>query len=160
MLLHSQSLPLKEKGHVSYHLWGPVAPPHFIWLRCAAGRAAARNTRLHSCGRVLLRLPEAAVIQLLGWIGSALIVLSLTLRRQMPFRVVNLAAAGVLLMFNLAIGLWSMVFLNATILIVNYCQIRRLRQRSLARSGRWAPSGLPAPPTEGWYTRHRGVATH
>jgi inner membrane protein len=92
------------------------------------------------------------MIQLLGWIGSALIVLSLTLRRQLPFRLVNLISAGVLLVFNLAIGLWSMVLLNTTIMIVNLYQLRRMRRhhRTPRRTGR---TGLvQAPPAEGWFS--------
>jgi hypothetical protein len=62
----------------------------------------------------------------LGWVGSVLIVASLAQRRQMTFRLLNLASAVVLLAFNLAIGLWSMVALNVTILIVNAYQLYRL----------------------------------
>ena len=64
--------------------------------------------------------------QLLGWVGSALVVISLTQRRAVPFRLLNLASAAVLLAFNLFIGLWSMVALNVIILIVNSWQLRAI----------------------------------
>lgn len=67
------------------------------------------------------------MIQLLGWIGSALVVISLTLQRPVLFRLVNLISAAVLLVFNIAIGLFAMVFLNVVILIVNVWQLQRLR---------------------------------
>jgi hypothetical protein len=66
------------------------------------------------------------MIELLGWLGSALIVASLTRTRPVTFRLLNLASAIVLLVFNLAIGLWSMVVLNVTILVVNGWQLRLL----------------------------------
>jgi len=99
------------------------------------------------------------VIQLLGWIGSGLIVLSLTFRQQTPFRLLNLSAAGVLFVFNLAIGLWSMVVLNATILVVNLHQLRRLRRPSAAKELS-ARIGVSAPPTEGWYIGPVTLAAH
>ena len=85
------------------------------------------------------------MIDALGWFGSALIVASLMLRRQAPFRVLNLASAVVLLAFNLAIGLWSMVVLNVAILTVNAWHLGRLGRRTAALT--------PAPPQEGWFMR-------
>ena len=64
------------------------------------------------------------MIQSLGWAGSALIVGSLMLRRPVPFRIVNLASPVVLLVFDYAIGVWSMVVLNIAILLVNLWQLR------------------------------------
>jgi hypothetical protein len=92
------------------------------------------------------------MIQLLGWIGSALIVLSLTLRRQLPFRLVNLASAGVLLGFNLAIGLWSMVLLNATIIVVNLYQLHRMRRQHRAQHRTRHTGVVHAAPAEGWFS--------
>lgn len=66
------------------------------------------------------------MVHALGWLGSTLIVASLAQSRALPFRLLNLASAVVLLVFNLAIGLWSMVVLNSVILIVNSWQLRRL----------------------------------
>jgi hypothetical protein len=85
------------------------------------------------------------MIDALGWFGSALIVASLMLRRPAPFRVLNLASAVVLLVFDTAIGLWSMVALNVAILAVNGWQLGRLVRRT--------PALDPAPPPEGWFTR-------
>ena len=76
------------------------------------------------------------MIQALGWLGSGLIVASLVHNRPVPFRLLNLASAIVLLVFNLAIGLWSMVVLNAVILIVNLWHLRAL-------AGRRRPDSAP-----------------
>jgi hypothetical protein len=92
---------------------------------------------------------KGLMIQLLGWIGSALIVLSLTLRRQLPFRLVNLMSAGVLLVFNLAIGLWSMILLNTAIMIVNLYQLRRMHIRRGPHPETGRTGLVHAPPAEG-----------
>jgi hypothetical protein len=100
------------------------------------------------------------MIQLLGWIGSVLVVLSLTLRRQLPFRMVNLASAGVLFVFNFAIGLWSMVVLNTTIMIVNLYQLRRTRRPRPALRAPRHPGLVQAPPAEGWFSRETQLRRH
>jgi hypothetical protein len=87
------------------------------------------------------------MIQLLGWIGSALVVASLTLERPVAFRLLNLASAAVLLVFNIAIGLLAMVLLNVVILIVNFWQLQRLRPpliRQRQRAGTAAIHGARA----------------
>ena len=88
------------------------------------------------------------MIQALGWFGSALVVASLALRRPVPFRAVNLTSGVVVLAFNLAIGLWSMVVLNVAVLAINTWQLRKLMPRARVLD--------PAPPEEGWYVRRRG----
>jgi hypothetical protein len=72
--------------------------------------------------------------QTLGWFGSALIVASLVTRQPVRFRLLNLASAVVLLTFNLAIELWSMVALNVVILMVNVWQLRTLWRTARTRS--------------------------
>jgi hypothetical protein len=72
--------------------------------------------------------------QTLGWFGSALIVASLVTRQPIRFRLLNLASAVVLLAFNLAIELWSMVALNIVILAVNVWQLRTLWRAARARN--------------------------
>jgi hypothetical protein len=73
------------------------------------------------------------MIQTLGWFGSALIVASLVAKQPIPFRLLNLASAVVLLVFNLAIELWPMVVLNIVILTVNVWQLTSIR-RTRARN--------------------------
>jgi hypothetical protein len=48
---------------------------------------------------------------------------------------VNLISAAVLLVFNIAIGLVAMVFLNVVILIVNFWQLQRLRAAPMQQKG-------------------------
>ena len=111
-----------------------------------ANRAGGSGSRVHRS--------DQAMITALGWLGSALIVASLAMHRRIPFRLLNLISAIVLLAFNFAIGLWSMVALNAAVLVVNAWHLQKLfaatrRQTLLARKPRLSP----APPAEGWFTR-------
>lgn len=55
----------------------------------------------------------------LGWLGSALVILSLTQRRLRRLRQVNLAACVVLGVFNLMLGIESMIVLNAVLAGIN-----------------------------------------
>ena len=84
------------------------------------------------------------MIAALGWLGSALIVVSLMQRRAVPFRLLNQASALVLLVFNVAIGLWSMVALNVVILTVNTWQLVDLIGRPLASATAASESDLEA----------------
>lgn len=55
----------------------------------------------------------------LGWIGSALVVISLGQTDVRRLRQISLTAAFVLGVFNLAIGIPSMIALNAVLVAVN-----------------------------------------
>jgi hypothetical protein len=69
-------------------------------------------------------------VDLLGWGGSALLVFSLLQRRVLRFRVVNLVAGALLVVFNLVIEVWPMVALNAVTCAINVWFIAQLvRQR-------------------------------
>jgi hypothetical protein len=82
------------------------------------------------------------------------------LRRQLPFRLVNLASAGVLLVFNIAIGLVSMVVLNITIMIVNVYQLRRTRRHRQAPHQPRHKGLVQAPPAEGWFSTETRLPRH
>ena len=49
----------------------------------------------------------------LGWAGSALLIYSLLQARVLRFRVLNLVASLVLVLFNALLGIWPMVAMNA-----------------------------------------------
>ena len=51
----------------------------------------------------------------LGWAGSALLVFSLMQARVLRFRALNLVACVILLVFNLLLGIWPMVAMNAAL---------------------------------------------
>ncbi len=62
----------------------------------------------------------------LGWAGSAVLVLSLTLSGVLRFRALNLLASLVLTVFNALLGVWPMVAMNAAIVGINAWHLARL----------------------------------
>lgn len=65
-------------------------------------------------------------LDLIGWCGSALLVVSLLQARVLRFRVLNLLACVVLTGFNAALGIWPMVAMNVVLVAINLWHIRAL----------------------------------
>ena len=75
-------------------------------------------------------LLSGPALDALGWGGSALLVLSLLQARVLRFRVLNLVACLVLVVFNALIAVWPMVAMNVVLSAINVFFIHRLvRQR-------------------------------
>ncbi len=62
----------------------------------------------------------------LGWAGSALLVFSLAQARVLRFRVLNLMACLILVVFNWLLGIWPMVAMNVVLSAINLWFIRQL----------------------------------
>lgn len=58
-------------------------------------------------------------LDILGWGGSALLVFSLLQTRVLRFRILNLAACLILLVFNAIIAVWPMVGMNLVLAAIN-----------------------------------------
>jgi hypothetical protein len=65
-------------------------------------------------------------LDLIGWCGSALLVVSLMQARVLRFRVLNLVACIVLTGFNAALEIWPMVAMNIVLSVINLWHIRKL----------------------------------
>jgi hypothetical protein len=65
-------------------------------------------------------------LDILGWGGSALLVYSLLQSRVLRFRVLNLAACLILLVFNGMLGVWPMVGMNTVLAAINLWFIAKL----------------------------------
>ncbi len=65
-------------------------------------------------------------LDLFGWAGSALLILSLLQARVLRFRVLNLVAGLMLVAFNAMVGVWPMVAMNLATSAINVWFIRRL----------------------------------
>jgi hypothetical protein len=65
-------------------------------------------------------------LDLLGWAGSALLILSLLQARVLRFRVLNLVAGLMLVVFNALVGVWPMVAMNLATSAINVWFIGRL----------------------------------
>ena len=65
-------------------------------------------------------------LDVLGWAGSALLIYSLMQARVLRFRLLNLVACIVLVIFNGLLGIWPMVVMNIVLSGVNLWFIRKL----------------------------------
>lgn len=63
---------------------------------------------------------------IIGWGGSALVVVSLLQTRILRLRLLNFVGCIVLVAFNLVIGVWPMVGMNAVLAVINVVQLYRL----------------------------------
>ncbi|TCO46223.1 hypothetical protein EV646_107247 [Kribbella antiqua] len=66
------------------------------------------------------------VLSIVGWGGSALVVLSLLQTRILRLRVLNLVGCVILIGFNAAIAVWPMVGMNAVLAVINLIHLWRL----------------------------------
>jgi hypothetical protein len=67
-----------------------------------------------------------SLLDLIGWFGSALLVVSVMQARLLRFRVLNLLACVVLTGFNAALEIWPMVAMNVALTLINLWHIRKL----------------------------------
>jgi hypothetical protein len=65
-------------------------------------------------------------LDLFGWVGSALLIVSLLQARVLRFRLLNLVAGLMLVVFNALIAVWPMVAMNLATGAINVWFIRRL----------------------------------
>jgi hypothetical protein len=65
-------------------------------------------------------------LDLFGWAGSALLIVSLLQTRVLRFRLLNLCASVSLVVFNALVGVWPMVGMNLATTAINLVFITRL----------------------------------
>jgi hypothetical protein len=65
-------------------------------------------------------------LEVLGWAGSALLIYSLMQARVLRFRLLNLLACLILVIFNGLLGIWPMVAMNVALVGINLWFIRKL----------------------------------
>jgi hypothetical protein len=65
-------------------------------------------------------------LDILGWAGSALLIYSLMQARVLRFRLLNLVACLVLIVFNAMLGIWPMVAMNIALSGISLWFIRKL----------------------------------
>jgi hypothetical protein len=69
-------------------------------------------------------------LDLFGWAGSALLIVSLLQTRVLRFRLLNLCASVSLVIFNALVGVWPMVGMNLATTAINlWFIVRLLRER-------------------------------
>ncbi len=80
------------------------------------------------------------VLEIIGWIGSLLIVASLMQARVLKFRWMNFAGAFIATIYNGIIEVWPFAFMNLAITLIDAYWLRRLyRERSDATVYRALP---------------------
>ena len=65
-------------------------------------------------------------LEIAGWVGSALVVLSLTQARVFRFRWLNLTGSLIATAYNAVLGIWPFFAMNAAISLINIYWLRRL----------------------------------
>lgn len=69
-------------------------------------------------------------IEVVGWAGSAVLVVSLLQTRVLRLRLINLVGCVVLVGYNAVVGVWPMVGLNVVLAVINVVYLwRMLRTR-------------------------------
>lgn len=67
-------------------------------------------------------------LEIIGWVGSALVVFSLTQARVLRFRWLNLAGSIIATAYNAIVGIWPFVAMNAAIAVINVYWLWRLQR--------------------------------
>ncbi|MFH5823072.1 hypothetical protein [Georgenia sp. AZ-5] len=66
------------------------------------------------------------VLEIVGWIGSAVVVLSMMQQRILRLRVINLAGCLIMVLYNGVLGVWPVMALNVVLAGVQTFHIYRL----------------------------------
>lgn len=70
------------------------------------------------------------VLEIIGWVGSALVVVSLMQARVLRFRWMNLAGSVIATAYNAVVGIWPFAVMNGVIAIIDvYWLVRLTRER-------------------------------
>lgn len=67
-------------------------------------------------------------LEVVGWAGSALIIVSLAQARVLRFRVLNLVGALLATVYNSVIGIWPFAAMNAVIVVIDVHWLVRLQR--------------------------------
>lgn len=68
-------------------------------------------------------------LELFGYIGSAMILLSMMMTSVEKLRWINMGGATVSAIYGIIMGTWPVVFLNVGTIAINVVQIIRLRRQ-------------------------------
>jgi hypothetical protein len=90
------------------------------------------------------------MITALGWLGTGLVALSYAQPNEMRLRRLSLLASVVLIVFNLALGIWSNVALEVALLGINGARLRRAEQAESAAVESCDPRSESAPAVSMW----------
>ena len=66
------------------------------------------------------------MLEIVGWVGSALVIVSLAQARVLRFRVLNLVGAALAVVYNAALAIWPFAAMNLVIAVIDVYWLRRL----------------------------------
>ena len=66
------------------------------------------------------------LLEIVGWAGSALVIVSLAQARVLRFRVLNLAGAVLAVVYNVVLAIWPFAAMNLIIAVIDVYWLRRL----------------------------------
>lgn len=66
------------------------------------------------------------MLEIVGWVGSALVIVSLAQARVLRFRVLNLVGAALAVVYNVALAIWPFAAMNLIIAVIDVYWLRRL----------------------------------
>lgn len=72
-----------------------------------------------------------AVLAIIGWGGSALLVVSILQSDVTRLRILNLASCVLLVAYNSAIAVWPMAAMNLALLVINAVHLLKARRARL-----------------------------
>ncbi len=81
-------------------------------------------------------------IEVFGWIGSALLIVSLLQGKMLALRIINTVASAMLVLYNVLVETWPMVGMNAAVIVINAWHIWKI-----TRERRAAPDAVDASAT-------------
>ncbi|PFG37041.1 hypothetical protein ATL41_1785 [Flavimobilis soli] len=94
-------------------------------------------------------------LEIIGWIGSAILVWSLMQTRILRLRIFNLIGCFIHIGYNFAFSVWPMVGLNVVLAVINIVQLRKLlAERHSEASYDVVPTATNAPYLVRQLTRH------
>lgn len=86
-------------------------------------------------------IPEV-LLGVVGWGGSALLVVSILQSNLTRLRVLNLASRIVLVAYNAVLSAWPMAAMNAALLVINAVYLLRSRRAVAQSDPRSEPSSV------------------
>ena len=70
------------------------------------------------------------IVDLIGYVGSALVVLSFTMRRIVPLRIISMTAAVIVGTYGVLIHAWPVIITNGVIVVIHSVYLYRELTRS------------------------------
>lgn len=75
------------------------------------------------------------IVELIGYAGSVIVVISLTMRSVVKLRLINLVASLLFIAYGLLINAWPIFILNCLIMVINIYYLRQMQRKNALAFG-------------------------